>query len=67
MNGRLTTWQAAFVIARRDFTAILFSRSFIFFLLPFGVGGFRVVEIGEIVAIGEINTSLPNLPGFFLP
>ncbi|MEO6716250.1 MAG: ABC transporter permease [Novosphingobium sp.] len=44
MNGRLSTWQAAFVIARRDFTAILFSRSFIFFLLgplfPVLVGGF---------------------------
>lgn len=42
-SGRLSTWAAAFVIARRDFTAILFSRSFIFFLLgplfPFVVGG----------------------------
>ena len=33
MQGRLSTLAAAFVIARRDFTAILFSRSFIFFLL----------------------------------
>lgn len=33
MTGRLSTFAAAFVIARRDFTAILFSRSFIFFLL----------------------------------
>ena len=43
-KGRLSTWQAAFVVARRDFTAILFSRSFIFFLLgplfPVLVGGF---------------------------
>ena len=43
-NGRLSTWAAAYVIARRDFTAILFSRSFIFFLLgplfPVLVGGF---------------------------
>lgn len=31
--GRLSTLAAAFVIARRDFTAILFSRSFLFFLL----------------------------------
>ncbi|MEJ5976944.1 ABC transporter permease [Novosphingobium sp. PS1R-30] len=31
--GRLSTFAAALVIARRDFTAILFSRSFIFFLL----------------------------------
>ncbi len=40
--GRLSILSAAFVIARRDFTAILFSRSFIFFLLgplfPFVVG-----------------------------
>jgi ABC-2 type transport system permease protein len=39
--GRLSLWHAAFVIARRDFTAILFSRAFIFFLLgplfPLGV------------------------------
>lgn len=32
-SGRLPLWRAAFVIARRDFTAILFSRAFIFFLL----------------------------------
>ena len=32
-QGRLSTFAAALVIARRDFTAILFSRSFIFFLL----------------------------------
>ena len=32
-TGRLSTLAAAFVVARRDFTAILFSRSFIFFLL----------------------------------
>lgn len=42
-TGRLSTLAAAFVIARRDFTAILFSRSFIFFLLgplfPVLVGG----------------------------
>ncbi len=33
MTGRLSLLSAAFVIARRDFTALLFSRSFIFFLL----------------------------------
>lgn len=32
-TGRLSTLAAALVVARRDFTAILFSRSFIFFLL----------------------------------
>jgi ABC-2 type transport system permease protein len=31
--GRLSTFAAAFVIARRDFVAVMFSRSFIFFLL----------------------------------
>lgn len=30
---RLTLWQAAYVVARRDFVAVLFSRAFIFFLL----------------------------------
>ena len=35
-SGRLSTLSAALVMARRDFSAILFSRSFIFFLLaPF--------------------------------
>lgn len=33
VSGRLSTLAAALVIARRDFTAILFSRSFLFFLL----------------------------------
>ena len=32
-RSRLSIWQAAYVIARRDFVAILFSRAFIFFLL----------------------------------
>lgn len=32
-SGRLSIWQAAFIVARRDFVAILFSRAFIFFLL----------------------------------
>ncbi len=33
MSGRLSTIQVAYVVARRDFVAILWSRSFIFFLL----------------------------------
>ncbi|WP_209348976.1 ABC transporter permease [Pontixanthobacter sp. CEM42] len=41
--SRLSTLQAAFVVARRDFLAILFSRAFLFFLLgplfPIIVGG----------------------------
>lgn len=43
VRGRLSTLQAAMVIARRDFYAILLSRSFLFFLLgplfPLIVGG----------------------------
>ncbi len=42
-SGRLSTLAAAYVVARRDFVAILISRSFIFFLLgplfPIVVGG----------------------------
>lgn len=41
-SSRLTTLQAAWVIARRDFVAVLFSRAFLFFLLgplfPLAVG-----------------------------
>lgn len=42
-RSRLTTLQAAWVIARRDFVAVLFSRAFLFFLLgplfPVLIGG----------------------------
>ncbi len=48
-GGRLSTWRAAWVIARRDFTAILFSRTFIFFLLgPL----FPVVVMGLAGGVG---------------
>ncbi|WP_271079179.1 ABC transporter permease [Aurantiacibacter sp. MUD61] len=48
-GGRLSMWRAAFVIARRDFTAILFSRAFIFFLLgPL----FPVVVMGLAGGVG---------------
>lgn len=53
--GRLSIWQAAFTVARRDFVAILFSRSFIFFLLgplfPILVAG-MAGGIGQQVARG---------------
>jgi len=62
MKGRLSTLQAALVIARRDFHAILFSRSFIFFLLgplfPVLVGamaggiGQRVQNSAEAPSLG---------------
>lgn len=50
---RLSIWQAAFVVARRDFVAILFSRAFFFFLLgplfPLAVAG-MAGGIGQRVA-----------------
>lgn len=43
IKPRLSLWEAAWVIARRDFVAVLFSRAFIFFLIgplfPVLVGG----------------------------
>ena len=32
-SARLSLWQAAWVIARRDFTAIVFSKVFLLFLI----------------------------------
>lgn len=68
-SARLSTLQAAFVIARRDFLAILFSRAFFFFLLgplfPVVVGALAggigsqveretsAVEIGVVMAPAE--------------
>ena len=62
MRGRLSTFAAAMVVARRDFGAILFSRSFLFFLLgplfPVLVGamaggvGQRVQESAEAPQLG---------------
>ena len=61
MTGRLSTWAAAMVIARRDFVAILFSRSFLFFLLgplfPALVGGLA----GGIGARVEREAARPQL------
>jgi len=60
-SGRLSTFAAAMVIARRDFTAILFSRSFIFFLLgPL----FPVIVAALAGGIGQKvqeNTAQPQL------
>ncbi|OCC23904.1 ABC transporter permease [Croceicoccus estronivorus] len=60
--GRLSLLQAAFVIARRDFVAVLFSRAFFFFLLgplfPVIVGamagsiGVRVAQEADRPVIG---------------
>ncbi len=49
---RLSTLEAAWVIARRDFIAVLFSRAFLFFLLgplfPFIIGGLAGSIGGEV-------------------
>lgn len=52
-SPRLSTLEAAWVIARRDFVAVLFSRTFLFFLLgplfPFVVGGLAGSITGEVM------------------
>src|SRR5690606_32253975 len=59
--GRLPLLKAAFVVARRDFVAILFSRAFIFFLLgplfPLVVGALA----GGIGARVEAETAAPQI------
>ncbi|WP_309751686.1 ABC transporter permease [Novosphingobium sp.] len=65
-HGRLSTLQAAMVVARRDFLAILWSRSFIFFLLGplFTLGiGMLAGGIGQSV---QQSTSRPVL-GIIMP
>lgn len=54
MSGRLSTLAAALVVARRDFTAILFSRSFLFFLL----GPLFPILIGAVA--GGIGSEVRN-------
>lgn len=66
MNGealplsRLSRIQAAWVIARRDFLAILFSRAFLFFLLgplfPVAVGSLAGNIGGQVEAVARSNT-----------
>jgi ABC-2 type transport system permease protein len=60
-KSRLPLWQAAWVIARRDFVAILFSRYFIFFLLgplfPILVGG-MAAGIGQRVQSATAQTDI---------
>ncbi|HUD29880.1 MAG TPA: ABC transporter permease [Novosphingobium sp.] len=65
-GGRLSTLAAAWVVARRDFTAILFSRTFFFFLLgplfPVIVGalagsvGSRVERSADRPEVGVVMT-----------
>ncbi|MXO91541.1 ABC transporter permease [Pontixanthobacter aquaemixtae] len=63
--SRLSTLQAAYVIARRDFLAILFSRAFLFFLLgplfPIVVGGLAGgigSEVQRETAVAEIGIAM---------
>lgn len=72
--GRLPFWRAALVVARRDFVAILFGRSFILFLLgplfPVGVamlaGGIGAqtqsvamsADVGIAMEAGEVDAML---------
>ena len=57
--SRLSTLQAAWVIARRDFRAILFSRAFVFFLLgplfPVAVGGLAGNIGGQVERVVQTN------------
>jgi hypothetical protein len=59
-NARLSLWQAASVIARRDFFAILFSRAFVFFLLgplfPVVVGALAGSIGGQVQREVTVNT-----------
>ncbi|WP_133366227.1 ABC transporter permease [Qipengyuania sediminis] len=59
-SARLSRFQAAGVIARRDFVAILFSRAFLFFLLgplfPVAVGSLAGNIGGQVEAVARSNT-----------
>ncbi|MCV0383021.1 MAG: ABC transporter permease [Erythrobacter sp.] len=62
MNAeRLSIWQAAYVIARRDFFAILLSKAFLFFLLgPLFFGGISVAA-GALGAKAASSAEPPRL------
>ena len=61
LRPRLTTLEAAWVIARRDFVAVLFSRAFLFFLLgplfPVLIGGLAG-SIGGQVQRSAVSTEV---------
>ncbi|GMM91938.1 ABC transporter permease [Qipengyuania sp. MTN3-11] len=59
--SRLSIWQAAFVVARRDFLAILLSKAFLFFLLgPLFFGGISVAA-GALGAKAADSAEPPRL------
>lgn len=64
--GRLPLWHAAWVVARRDFVAILFSRAFIFFLLgplfPLVVGSLAAGVGGQVqnqILAADVGLAMP--------
>lgn len=64
-GGRLSMWRAAWVIARRDFSAILFSRSFIFFLLGplfpvavMGLAGGVGAQVQSEAAVADVGIAM---------
>ncbi|MCB2052593.1 MAG: ABC transporter permease, partial [Novosphingobium sp.] len=64
-RGRLSLLRAAFVIARRDFTAILFGRTFIFFLLGplfpvvvMALAGGVGAQVQSGVAVADIGVAM---------
>ncbi|MEM8726593.1 MAG: ABC transporter permease [Pseudomonadota bacterium] len=61
MNARLSFFQAAWVIARRDFVAVLFSRAFLFFLIgplfPVLIGGLAG-SIGKSVSQQAVSVEI---------
>ena len=60
-TSRLPIWRAAFVIARRDFRAVLFSKAFLFFLLgPIIFAGISLVA-GAMGARAVENAAPPRL------
>lgn len=61
MSGRLSTFAAARVVARRDFMAILFSRSFFFFLLGPLFPVLVAVLAGSIGARADQSDAAPAL------
>lgn len=60
-TNRLSLWQAAYVVARRDFTAILFSKAFLLFLIgPIFFGGISIAA-GALGAKAADSAEPPRL------
>lgn len=60
-TSRLSLWQAAYVVARRDFTAILFSKAFLLFLIgPIFFGAISIAA-GALGAKAADSADPPRL------